>query len=76
MNNSEKVKRKIKVIDMLFDMILFADKTDFEDSVILLKSSINWNYKDMVNLKLNVRESSRKSKLSYEERRILKGNNE
>jgi len=72
MNDLKKVKLKIKVIDILFDMILFADEKDFEDSVILLKSAINWEYKDMVNLKLNVRETSMKSKLSNVERCILK----
>ena len=74
MNDLKKVKLKIKVIDILFDMILFADEKDFEDSITLLKSAINWEYKDIVNLKLNVRETSMKSKLSFEERCILKGN--
>ena len=42
----------------------------FDDSIILLKNSINWEYKDMVNMKLNLH--GNKSKLSDEERNILR----
>ena len=46
-------------------------KEYFDDSIILLKNSTHWEYKDMVNMKLNLH--GNKSKLSDEERNILRG---
>ena len=72
MNDVKKVKMKIKEISKTFDLILLADKEYFDDSIILLKNSTHWEYKDMVNFKLNSRRPSNKSKLSNPERNILR----
>ena len=74
MNDVKKVRLKIQEIGRTFDLILFADTKYFEDSIILLKSSIHWDYKDMVNnFKLNSRRPTDQSTLSNGERNILKG---
>ena len=75
MNDVKKIEMKIEEIDKNFDLVLLADKQYFEDSIILLKNSIHWDYKDMVNFKLNARRPTDRTKLSYEERIILKGKN-
>ena len=73
MNDTKKVKLKIKEIHKNFDLLLLADQEFFEDSLILLKNSIHWDYNDMINFKLNARSVYDKSKITREDRKILKG---
>ena len=47
------VLNKIKEIDKIFNLIILADSKYFDDSIILLKNELCWNYEDVINLKLN-----------------------
>ena len=47
------VLNKIKEIDNKFHLIILADSKYFEDSIILLKHELFWNYEDVINLKHN-----------------------
>jgi hypothetical protein len=69
----ENVEIKVKEINQNFDLILLADKEYFEDSIILLKNSLCWEYEDMVGLPLNSRPLKYQSKISARSRKIIKG---
>ena len=73
MSDVEKVKRMIQEIDETFDMILIADDDSFDDSIILLKDVLCWDYRDMINFKLNSKKAEMKSTLSPTARMLLKG---
>ena len=47
------VLNKIKEIDKKFHLIILAESKYFEDSIILLKYELFWNYEDVINLKHN-----------------------
>ena len=49
-----KVEDKIKEIDETFDLILLADKDYINDSIILLKDALCWEYQDIVNFQLKL----------------------
>ena len=68
------LERKIKDIDAKFDKILITDQDTFDDSMIILKEALCWEYKDIVNFKLNSITTDKKSYLSYTGRHNLKGN--
>ena len=69
--DKQNVEKKIKEINENFDLIILADEEYFEDSIILLKNALCWQYEDMIGLKLN---SQNKSEISSTTRNILKGN--
>ena len=69
----EIIKNKIREIDDNFDLVLLADPTFFEDSLILLKNELCWNYTDIVSLKLNSRPANLKSKISPKAQELIKG---
>ena len=74
MKDKEKIERKIVDIDETFDIILIADDDSFDDSIVLLKDALCWEYRDMINFKLNSEKSEKKSFLSATARQVLKGN--
>ena len=53
-DGKENVRKKINEIDQNFDLILLAEY--FEDSIILLRDELCWDYEDVVNQKINSRE--------------------
>jgi hypothetical protein len=69
----DRVWKKVMEIDRNFDLILFADKEYFEDSIILLQNSLCWSTDDMISIKLNSYPSKNKSKISALARKIIKG---
>ena len=71
--DKENVKMKVEQIDKQFDLIVMADEKYFEDSIILLKNALCWQYGDVVSLKLNSQSSEPRSKLSSRSRTIIKG---
>ena len=73
MRNEEKIQQKIQDIDETFDIILLADKEYFEDSIIMLKDVLCWDYRDMVNFKLNSKKQEMKSSLSTAAEQELRG---
>ena len=70
----ENVRNKIKEIDKNFDLIIFADSKYFEDSIILLKNALCWDYEDVINIKLNSKPLKFQSTMSTEAQRKIKGN--
>ena len=69
----ESVKRKIHDIETMFDKIVIVDQEYIEDSFILLKDTLCWDYRDMVHYRLNSRPTNSKSYLSSTARQALKG---
>jgi len=63
------IKSKIEEIDSTFALVLLTEK--FDESMVLLKDLLCWDYRDMTSLKLNAQKSSSKSKLSTKARNIL-----
>ena len=74
MKDKEKIQKKILDIDEMFDLILIADNDAFDDSIILLKDALCWEYRDMVNFELNSKNPENKSSLSSTARQALHGN--
>ena len=63
-----KIKQKVEEIDKNFDLIIFTDY--YEDSMVLLKNSLCWEYEDIIGLKRNT--ARQKSQMSKEAKRIIK----
>jgi len=70
MDNVTAVKNKIEDLDNTFDLVLMAER--FDESMILLKHQLCWDFRDVVNFKLNARKESKKTTLSQEARAALK----
>ena len=64
----EKIRQKVKDIDNNFDLIIFAEF--YEDSIILLKHSLCWQYEDLVSFKLN--SAKEKSQVSQGAQNIMR----
>eukprot|EP00090_Calanus_glacialis_P019168 TRINITY_DN29507_c0_g1_i1.p1 TRINITY_DN29507_c0_g1~~TRINITY_DN29507_c0_g1_i1.p1 ORF type:complete len:416 (-),score=122.28 TRINITY_DN29507_c0_g1_i1:24-1271(-) len=70
MDNITAVRHKIEEMEDTFDLVLMAER--FDESMILLKNKLCWDYEDVVNFKLNARKESRKTILSPEAKSALK----
>ena len=70
MDNETAVSEKIAEMENTFDLVMIADR--FDESMILLKDLLCWDYRDITNVKLNARRESTKSVLSDEVREALK----
>ena len=64
----QEITKRVKEIDQDFDLIIFADF--YEDSIVLLKQALCWDYEDLISVKLNSAEY--KSPLSEGARKIIK----
>ena len=73
MNNRTKVYDKIKEIDETFDLILLADKEYINDSIILLKDALCWEYQNMINFQLNSKNEKLVTRMSARAYQALKG---
>ena len=73
MHGRVKIEDKIKEIDETFDLILLADYYYFNDSIILLKDALCWEYKDMINFQLNSKNEKLVTNLSPRAYQTLKG---
>ena len=62
------IRKQVDEIDKHFDLIIFADF--YEDSIVLLKHSLCWEYDDLISLKLNP--AKYKSSISDGVRKIIK----
>jgi len=69
MDNATAVANKIKEIEHNFDLVLIAER--FDESIILMKELLCWDFRDVVSLKLNARQSSHKTSLSRQARQAL-----
>ena len=70
MDNMTAVDNKIAEMDNTFSLVMIAERWD--ESVILLKDLLCWDFKDVVNFKLNARKENKKIPLSEEARAALK----
>ena len=61
-DNAIAIKEKIDEIDSTFDLVLLKEK--FDESIILLKDLLCWDYSDVTSLTLNAHDPKTKSKLS------------
>ena len=69
-DNMTAVDEKLNEIDSTFDLVLLTER--FDESMILLKDSLCWDYKDITSIKLNAHDTSTKSKVSKKAREALK----
>ncbi len=69
-DNMATVQSKIKEIEDTFDLIMIAEH--FDESIVLLKHLLCWNYSDLTSLKLNIHDPKTKSTLSDKARKKLK----
>ena len=74
MNDEHKIQKKIEEVDESFDLILLADKPFFQDSIILLKDALCWEYRDVINFQLNSKKKELKTNISAAAHEALKGN--
>ena len=70
MDNRTAVDNKIAEMDDTFGLVMIAERWD--ESVILLRDLLCWDYSDVINFKLNARKESKKIPLSPEARAALK----
>ncbi len=69
-DNDVKIDDKIKEIEETFDLVLMTE--NFNQSIVLLKQLLCWDYDDLTSLKLNAHEEGTKSKLSQKAKMALK----
>lgn len=70
MDNMTAVQAKIEEVDSTFQLVMMADR--FEESMVLLRDLLCWDYQDVVNFKLNARKENKKAVLSDEAKSSLK----
>jgi galactose-3-O-sulfotransferase 2 len=68
--NDEKINEKIREIEETFDLVMIAEH--FNESMVLLKDLLCWDYISLTSLKLNAQSERTKSQVSNEGRRRLK----
>ncbi|KAK2708615.1 hypothetical protein QYM36_014272 [Artemia franciscana] len=64
-DNEDKVKRFVEKARKIFDLVMVMEK--FEESIVLLKHLLCWDYEDFVFLKLNSMKEGTKLKLSADQ---------
>ena len=69
MDNATAVENKIAEMEDTFSLVMIAERWD--ESVILLKDLLCWEFRDVVNFKLNARKDSKKIPLSEGARAAL-----
>lgn len=69
-NNTAKVKQEISAMEKRFDLILIAEY--FDESVILLKDLMCWDFNDIITFKLNSRKESKRHELSEHSKRRIR----
>ena len=68
-DNLLSVQSKIKEIEDTFDLVMIVEH--FDESIILLKHLLCWEYSDLTSLKLNVHNEKSKSVISDDARKRL-----
>jgi len=70
MDNITAVRAKIEEMEDTFDLVMVAERWD--ESMVLLRNLLCWEFSDVVNFKLNARKESKKVVLSDEARAALR----
>ena len=60
----------ISKIDHTFDLIMIVE--NFNESMVLLKNGLSWNYEDLLSVKLNVHNEMTKSVISEKAKNSLR----
>ena len=60
--NKTILQNLISEIDQTFDLIMILE--DFNESMVLLKNGLSWNYEDLLSVKLNVHNERTKTLIS------------
>ena len=68
-DNDTAIDAKIEDLDATFDLVLLTER--FDESMILLRDLLCWDYGDLTSLTLNAHSQSTKSKLSQTGRKRL-----
>jgi len=68
--NKTDIREKIKEVENSFNLIMMVER--FEESLILMKNELCWDYTDITSLKLNGRVDDVKTKLNATTRALLK----
>ena len=69
-DDEDMVKQKIEEAEDNFDLVMILEK--FEESLILLKNELCWDFSDITSIKLNGRVEEVKTKLNKTTRNLLK----
>jgi len=70
MDNATAVQAKIEEMEDTFDLVMVAERWD--ESMVLLRDLLCWEFRDVANFKLNARKESKKVVLSSEAREALR----
>ena len=68
--NKTILQNLISEIDQTFDLIMIVE--DFNESMVLLKNGLSWNYDDLLSVKLNVHNEMTKSVISERAKNSLR----
>ena len=68
--NKKKLQNLISEIDQTFDLIIIVE--DFNESMVLLKNGLSWNYEDLLSVKLNVHNEKTKTVISERAKNTLR----
>ena len=68
--NKTILQNLISKIDQTFDLIMIVE--DFNESMVLLKNGLSWNYEDLLSVKLNVHNEMTKSIISERAKNSLR----
>ena len=68
-DNVTAVKSKIKEVEETFDLVLMVEH--FDESIVLLKHLLCWEYSDLTSLRLNIRNEKLKSSISDKAQKML-----
>ena len=68
--NKTILQNLITKIDKTFDLIMIVE--DFNESMVLLKNGLSWNYEDLLSVKLNVHNEMTKSIISERAKNSLR----
>ena len=68
-DNVNAVKSKIKEVEETFDLVLMVEH--FDESIVLLKHLLCWEYSDLTSLRLNIRNEKLKSSISDKAQKML-----
>ena len=68
--NETILKNLISEIDQTFDLIMIVE--NFNESMVLLKNGLSWDYEDLLSVKLNVHNEMTKSVISEKTKNSLR----
>ena len=68
--NEELVRQKIEEVEKSFDLVMIAEQ--FDESLVLMRETLCWDFEDLSSLKLNGRKEGSKKRMNETTREHLK----